>query len=167
MALRGSNDDELLDFARLTLTYPFHVRFIEYMPIGKSRARFGPALLVPEIKARIETIGPLQPVERERRDGPAERFRIEGGRGEIGFISAMSHHFCHSCNRLRLTASGQLRPCLLSDHQIDLKAPLRGGASDQALAQIFLQAVANKPSDHNLAANDPAGVSCQMSSIGG
>ncbi|MGB5422414.1 MAG: GTP 3',8-cyclase MoaA, partial [Desulfobacterales bacterium] len=87
--------------------------------------------------------------------------------GEIGFISALSHHFCSSCNRLRLTASGQLRPCLLSDHQLDLKGPLRTGASNEELAEIFRRAVENKPSDHDLAVNEPSGVSCQMSSIGG
>ena len=167
VALRGTNDDELLDFAELTLRFPYHVRFIEYMPIGKSRMKFGPPLLIPEIKDRVQSIGRMQKIVKNANDGPAERFRIKGARGEIGFISALSHHFCDSCNRLRLTASGQLRPCLLSDHQLDLKHVLRAGGSDGELAETFLRAVKNKPSDHNLAINDPAGVSCQMSSIGG
>ncbi len=167
VALRGTNDDELLDFARLTLEQPFHVRYIEYMPIGKSRMHFGPPLLVPEIMQRVSTIGSLQKLEKNSDDGPAERFRIEGAKGEIGFISALSHHFCDSCNRLRLTASGKLRPCLLSQHELDMKSVLRGGGSDEDLAGIFLDAVRNKPSDHNLAIDDPAGISCQMSSIGG
>ncbi|KPJ78589.1 MAG: cyclic pyranopterin phosphate synthase MoaA [Deltaproteobacteria bacterium SG8_13] len=167
VALRGMNDDELVDFSRLTLRYPYHVRFIEHMPIGKSRVTATPPLLVPEIKARIRPLGELLPVEKNADDGPAERFRFKGAPGEIGFISALSHHFCSSCNRLRLTASGQLRPCLLSDRQLDLKALMRAGCDDRQLAQIFQQAVRNKPSDHNLAVNDPTGVSCQMSSIGG
>jgi cyclic pyranopterin phosphate synthase len=167
VALRGTNDDEFLDFARLTLLHAFHIRFIEYMPIGKSRVHFGPPILVPEIKRRIASIGPLIPIENNPSDGPAERFKLEGAVGEIGFISAMSHHFCSSCNRLRLTASGQLRPCLLSDHQLDLKGPLRAGESNEILAQIFRRAVEKKPSDHDLAVNEPSGVSCQMSSIGG
>ena len=167
VALRGVNDDELLDFAELTYDNPYHVRFIEFMPIGKSRMKFGPPLLVNEIKERLKPLGKMIPIEKEPDDGPAERFRMKNALGEIGFISALSHHFCGSCNRLRLTASGQLRPCLLSDHQLDLKRALRNGASDKKLADIFCQAVANKPSDHSLAANEPSGVTCQMSSIGG
>jgi cyclic pyranopterin phosphate synthase len=167
VALRGINDDELLDFARMTLTRPFHVRFIEFMPIGRSRMRFGPPLLVPEIMERIGPLGPLAPIEKSPQEGPAARFRLKKSVGEIGFISALSHHFCDSCNRLRLTANGMLRPCLLSDQQLDLKSPLRSGASDGELAEVFRQAVRNKPSDHNLSANEPCGIACQMSSIGG
>ena len=167
VALRGVNDDELLAFARLTFKYPYHIRFIEYMPIGKDRMQFGPALLVPEIKRAIESIGELTPLKRNSNYGPAERFRLKGAKGEIGFISALSHHFCSNCNRLRLTASGQLRPCLLSDFQVDLKSALRSGATDPELSEIFVEAVRNKPSDHTLSIDNPSGVSCQMSSIGG
>jgi cyclic pyranopterin phosphate synthase len=167
VALSGVNDDELADFARLSFSYPFHIRFIEYMPIGKSRMKYGPLLLVPEIKRRISTIGKLIPVKNSINDGPAERYRFEGAKGEIGFIGALSHHFCNRCNRLRLTASGQLRPCLLSDHHEDLKSLLRKGCSDEELAEIFLAAVRHKPSDHNLSISNPAKVLSQMSSIGG
>lgn len=167
VALSGVNDDELADFARLSFSYPFHIRFIEYMPIGKSRMKYGPLLLVPEIKKRISTIGKLIPVKNSINDGPAERYKFEGAKGEIGFIGALSHHFCNRCNRLRLTASGQLRPCLLSDHHEDLKSPLRKGCSDEKLAEIFLAAVRHKPSDHNLSISNPAKVLSQMSSIGG
>jgi len=167
VALRGVNDDEFLAFAGLTRDYPFHIRFIEYMPIGKARMKFGPPLLVTEIKEKLSPLGLLVPIEKDPGDGPAERFRIKNAVGEIGFISALSHHFCNSCNRLRLTASGQLRPCLLSDRQHDLKGPLRNGASDEKLADIFCRAVLNKPSDHSLTVNEPSGVTCQMSSIGG
>ena len=167
VAIRGVNDDELVDFSRLTFTYPYHIRFIEHMPIGKSRIEATLPLLVPEIKAKIGVLGAMQPLEKNADDGPAERFRFKEAAGEIGFISALSHHFCDSCNRLRLTASGQLRPCLLSDRQLDLKGPMRAGCNDRQLAEMFQKAVRNKPSDHNLAVNDPTGVSCQMSSIGG
>lgn len=167
VALKGINDDELIDFARLTFRHPYHVRFIEHMPIGQSRMKKTPPLLVPEIKDFIRPLGEMLPIEKNADDGPAERFRFKGAPGEIGFISALSHHFCSSCNRLRLTASGQLRPCLLSDRQLDLKGPMRAGCKDSQLAEFFQQAVRNKPSDHNLAVNDHAGVSCQMSSIGG
>jgi len=167
VALSGVNDDELADFARLSFSYPFHIRFIEYMPIGKSRMKYGPLLLVPEIKRRISTIGKLIPVKNSINDGPAERYRFEGAKGEIGFIGALSHHFCNRCNRLRLTASGQLRPCLLSDHHEDLKSLLRKGCSDEELAEIFLAAVRHKPSDHNLSISNPTEILSQMSSIGG
>jgi cyclic pyranopterin phosphate synthase len=167
VALNGVNDDELVDLARLSLEYPFHVRFIEFMPIGASRIEKRPPLLVPEIQQRIGVLGRLAPVERAEMDGPAHRYRFEGAPGEIGFIPAISHHFCRRCNRLRLTASGQLRPCLLSDRQEDLKSPLRRGCSDAELAEIFFSATRHKPSDHNLAVGEPAHVCCQMRSIGG
>jgi cyclic pyranopterin phosphate synthase len=167
VALNGVNDDELVDLARLSLEYPFHVRFIEFMPIGASRIEKRPPLLVPEIQQRIGVLGRLVPVERAEMDGPAHRYRFEGAPGEIGFIPAISHQFCRRCNRLRLTASGQLRPCLLSDRQEDLKGPLRRGCSDAELAEIFFNATRHKPSDHNLAVGEPAHVCCQMRSIGG
>ena len=167
VALRGVNDDELVDLARLSLESPLHVRFIEFMPIGQSRIEGKSPLLVPEIQERISVLGKLLPVERTEMDGPAHRYRFEGARGEIGFIPAISHQFCRRCNRLRLTASGQLRPCLLSDRQEDLKGPLRAGCSDAELAEIFFRATRHKPSDHNLAVGEPAHVCCQMRSIGG
>ncbi len=167
VALRGVNQDELTSFARLSLSHPFHIRFIEYMPIGKAHMNFDPPLLIPEIKDRIGTIGKLEEIQKDRYDGPAERYKFEGARGEIGFIGALSCHFCDACNRLRLTASGGLRPCLLSDHQLDIKGPLRNGCSDTQLADILLAAVRKKASGHHLEINDPVGVSSQMSSIGG
>jgi cyclic pyranopterin phosphate synthase len=117
VALNGVNDEELIDMAQLSFDYPFHVRFIEYMPIGQSQMGNGPLLLAPEIKKRISVLGHLIPVRNSANDGPAQRYRFDGAAGEIGFIHAMSHHFCDRCNRLRLTARGQLRPCLLSDHR--------------------------------------------------
>ena len=167
VALNGVNDEELLDMAQLSFDYPFHIRFIEYMPIGESQMGNGPLLLAPEIKKRISVLGHLMPVRNSANDGPAQRYRFEGARGEIGFIHALSHHFCDTCNRLRLTARGQLRPCLLSDHHEDIKGPLRSGYSDDQLAGIFFKAVRHKPSDHNLAVKNPTRVCGQMHSIGG
>ncbi len=166
--IEGLNDDEVTDFGRLSLEYPYHIRFIEYMPLGGT-ARGGPLRHVPDdvVKARLETLGELEPVENLPLDGPAQRFRFAGARGEIGFISALSHHFCHACNRMRLVPSGRLRPCLLSDVEEDLKAPLRRGASDEELARIFLKAAAKKPASHGLAAETLLSVSGQMSDIGG
>ncbi|UCF95756.1 MAG: GTP 3',8-cyclase MoaA [Desulfobacterales bacterium] len=168
VALNGVNEDEIIDFARLTFAYPYHIRFIEYMPIGKSGIKTGPLLLAPEIKKRIRVLGKLTPVRKTSNDGPAQRYKLEGAQGELGFIHALSRHFCEQCNRLRLTASGQLRPCLLSsDYHEDLKGPLRSGCSDEELAGLFLKAVQNKPSDHNLAVHRPEPVCGQMSAIGG
>jgi cyclic pyranopterin phosphate synthase len=167
VALRGINDDELLDLARLAVEHPYHVRFIEHMPMGGTRYASDRPLLIPEIKHCLRTLGRFQPVASHTNDGPARRYRFEGARGEIGFISAMSQHFCDRCNRLRLTASGQLRPCLLSEAQVDVKDPLRQGCSDMDLARLFLSAVRLKPSDHNLTTDAPIGTPGPMSSIGG
>ncbi len=167
VALRGINDEELVEMAQLSLRYPFHVRFIEYMPIGQSDFNPGALLLAPEIKSRISAMGKLIPVQGAEHDGPAQRYKFEHAKGEIGFIPALSQHFCNKCNRLRLTASGQLRPCLLSDHQENLKARLRQGCSDQELADIFFTALQHKPSDHHLAAQDPMRIGGQMNAIGG
>jgi GTP 3',8-cyclase len=167
VALQGINDEELVDMAKLSYTYPFHVRFIEYMPIGKTRRDIGTTILVPEIKSRLRVLGQLLPVENLAYDGPAERCRLEGAVGEVGFISALSHHFCDRCNRLRLTANGQLRACLLSDTQEDLKGPLREGRSDEELAEIFFKTVRNKPIEHSVALQNPSKITAQMCTIGG
>ena len=167
VALAGINDDELEKMAALTFEYPFHVRFIEHMPIGKNNIGVSGQLLTPDIKRKIAGLGKLIPVKSGVTDGPAERFKIEGARGEVGFISALSHHFCKSCNRLRLTAGGQLRPCLLSDRQVDLKAALRGTASDEEVADLYIAAVKIKQAHHGLAARIPSAITGQMSSIGG
>jgi len=167
VALNGINDDELTDMARLSFDYPLHIRFIEYMPMGESQIGNGPLLLAPEIKRRISVLGKLIPVPNTMNDGPAQRYHFEGAAGEIGFIHALSHHFCDRCNRLRLTARGQLRPCLLSDHHEDVRGIMRTGGTDEQLAKVFFNAVRHKPSDHNLAIQNPSRVCGQMSSIGG
>lgn len=168
VVMRGINDNELLDFARLTFNYPYHVRFIEYMPIGVSESdhffKYMPSSLLRE---KITAFSKLIPVPRGPNDGPSERFRFEGSIGEIGFISPMSQHFCRTCNRLRLTASGKLRPCLLSNREIDIMEPLRGGASDHDLADIFRKAAGSKEAEHHLTPEHPLGKISQMSSIGG
>jgi cyclic pyranopterin phosphate synthase len=168
VAMRGVNDDEILDFARLTLEKPFHIRFIELMPVGENNSwRPDKFISIGEILGRIETLGNLVPVESNPNDGPAERFALEGGRGEIGLIGALSHHFCEKCNRLRLTAEGHLRGCLFSDQEIDLKAPLRAGRRDDHLLGLIKFAMANKPMGHERMARGPRKCVRQMSSIGG
>jgi len=168
VVMQGINDDEIVDFARLSLDHPYHIRFIEYMPSGF--AGQGPQLHhVPNsaVKEQIISLGNLVQVLNTEIDGPTDRFRLEGAPGEIGFISPLTHHFCQLCNRLRLTASGHLRPCLLSDQEIDLKTPMRAGASDNDLARIFLKAAENKPGAHRLFSEHCGSLSGQMSAIGG
>lgn len=167
VALRGINDDEILDFAKLTLSYPFHVRFIEHMPIGNVALYAEKPMLSSEIKDIVSSIANLIPVHKGLFDGPADRYRFKDAKGEVGFISPISHHFCETCNRLRLTANGLLRPCLLSDYHEDLKTPLRKGCSDEDLADIILRSVKNKPSNHKLSMDHNSPIKSQMSSIGG
>jgi cyclic pyranopterin phosphate synthase len=149
VVLNGINDTELADLAALTYTYPFHVRFIEYMPIGRTRLCDDAPLLYPEIRSRVEALGRLTPVPRNAsEDGPARRYRLPGAIGEIGFITSVSHHFCSECNRLRLTADGRIRPCLLSTDSEDIKTPLRAGLLDTDLADVLFRAIKKKPLQH-------------------
>lgn len=168
VAMKGINDDEVLDFARLTLDKPLHVRFIEFMPVGKNNSwsseRF---ITTEELHTRIKTLGDLEPVERDAMDGPAERYRIKGAKGEVGFISAVSSHFCDRCNRLRLTAEGRLRGCLFSDREIDVKTPLREGKGDDHLAQLVKRAIDEKYHGLERVSSGPRKCIRQMSSIGG
>ncbi len=164
VAIRGVNEAELADMARLTYQLPLHVRFIEYMPMGEGPLQVADPLLGEEILEKIGEAGTLLPVAAGEMDGPAVRYRYEGATGEIGLIRPMSHHFCGQCNRLRLTASGHLRPCLLSDRQADVKGPLRSGCTDDQLAEIFLDAIRFKPLSHCLEKEKVKG---RMSAIGG
>lgn len=167
VAMNGINDDELTEIARLTFQFPFHMRFIEYMPIGDSPLEKGKLLLAPEIMGRLQSLGELVPVQNAGNEGPAERYRFKNAVGEIGFIRPMSHHFCSRCNRLRLTSSGQLRPCLLSDRQEDLKEILRSGCSDRDIAETFIKVIRYKPRGHHLDEPTHDIVKGRMSSIGG
>jgi len=169
VVLRGINDDEVDDLAALTIKYPFHIRFIEYMPMGDSAIEKQQQMLTKEIQSIIETkFGELTPVKKAVNDGPAKKFQISGARGIIGFITPISSHFCDDCNRLRLTSRGTLRPCLLNNYEKDILNPLRNNASDDQLKQIILSALTKKPSFHNL--NDHTASSIpisHMTSIGG
>ena len=166
VAMRGINDDEFEDIAALTLTRPLHVRFIEYMPMGNPNLPGDPYMSNDEVRRRLERFTRLEAVPRSANDGPARRYRYPGAPGEVGFISPLSHHFCDTCNRLRLTAGGKLRPCLLSNREYDLLGPLRDGASDKELAAIFLEGARLKPMAHGLVAGGQK-VDARMSSIGG
>ena len=168
VVMKGINDDEVLDFARLTLENPYHIRFIEFMPVGEnngwSRDKF---ISIGEIFERIRTLGDLKPVESGRLEGPAERYVLKGGKGEIGFIGALSNHFCEKCNRLRLTAEGHLRGCLFSDQETDIKTPLRAGKGNKYLLRLIGDTIKNKPRDQGVGRYGPRKCVRHMSSIGG
>lgn len=152
VAIRGFNDDELVDLARLTLDHPLHIRFIELMPIGSSDAwSRGKFITSGEVKELIEgALGNLVGEKHINGNGPALYTRLPGSRGTIGFISAISNHFCAECNRLRLTSTGPLRPCLFNQREIDLKQALRSGAEPEKLVEIFREAIVGKPVGHDL-----------------
>jgi cyclic pyranopterin phosphate synthase len=208
VVMRGWNDDEVVDFARLTLEQPFDVRFIELMPINWSRgddsqadggmADFFALSAAPgyrqnsnvtlyaredltsfrsgvklhdsekqtgqldarqmrkafistrEIQDRIEAVlGILAPADVQT-NGPARSYRLNGARGTVGFISQITNDMCANCNRLRLTADGQLRPCLMADGEVDLRSALRNGASDSGIADLYRLTVLHKPKEHRL-----------------
>lgn len=167
VAMQGVNDDEILDFARLTYERPFHVRFIERMPMEKSCGPGQSFLSTEAILSQIETLGPLRPLNGSPLDGPAQRYAFEGATGEIGFIGALSHQFCNTCNRLRLTADGQLRGCLFSNHYTDLKTPLRQGKGDGYLKTLITDTILTKPGHHNLKTGQQRKCVRPMNSIGG
>ncbi len=166
--VRGVNDDEVSRFAALTLYKDVHVRFIEFMPVGKHGTWTPDAYLSKdEIMERVADVGKLIRLP-FKGGGPSRNYRIEGAQGMIGFISPISDCFCDSCNRLRLTAIGKIRPCLFSEIAVDIKTPLRSGVSDDELESLYRRAVLSKPARHALhegALFQPATTS--MSQIGG
>ena len=151
VVMSGINDDELLDFATKTINDGWHVRFIELMPSAGVSTMDSQFVPVSDMRKRLELLGELEPCLPGVGNGPAKYFRLPHAGGTIGFITPASEHFCFHCNRLRLTADGKLRPCLLADYEIDLKLPLRSGISSAGLKQLIGEAVTNKPLRHHLA----------------
>jgi cyclic pyranopterin phosphate synthase len=170
VVMRGINDDEIEDLARLTLNKPYHVRFIELMPTNSSACGDYESLYMPveEIMKKINRIDRIQIEPATNSYGPAKLCRLPGAAGKVGLIAPISWHFCGSCNRLRLTADGKIKTCLFSREEIDIKTPLRSGATQNDIISIFRQAVAAKPSGHHLNAKDHQNA-CQraMRAIGG
>lgn len=169
VALRGFNDDEIEAIAGLTLRYPFHIRFIEYMPMGDSDVEKQQQMLTREIQDKIIAVhGPLTPVQKGDNDGPAKKFTLANAKGVLGFITPVSSHFCSECNRLRLTSRGTLRPCLLDNYEKDILTPLRNGATDVELKAIIESALTKKPLFHNLEKRNAKDIPIShMTSIGG
>jgi cyclic pyranopterin phosphate synthase len=168
VVMRGINDDEVVELARLTLQYSWHVRFIEPMPLGSSvRWEEDRCVVASQIRTWIEAaLGPLAVAQGPSGSGPARTFELEHGLGTVGFIAPWSQHFCSTCNRLRLTADGRLRSCLLADLEVDLHGPLRNGAGEAELQGLIRQTVELKPQGHHLEElGGPQGRA--MSEIGG
>jgi cyclic pyranopterin phosphate synthase len=166
VVMRGINDDEVPDFARLTLDHEVHVRFIELMPVGEMAGLTWEHVVPSDevlqraaaaIGSLVSAPGPL------RGNGPATYYQAAGAAGTIGVITPMSHTYCGSCNRVRLTADGRLRTCLYGDHEVNLRDPLRAG---QPLAPLFERALANKPREHNLLQMQVGGLKA-LSQVGG
>lgn len=165
VVLRGINDDELEDFARLTMDRPWHVRFIELMPVGDLRElTWDHVVPSDEILTRLSALAPVSAVDGPARgNGPARYYRLSGARGTVGVITPMTHTYCGSCNRVRLTADGRLRTCLYGDHEVNLRDPLRAGES---LVPLYVQALANKPKEHELLQMRVGGLRA-LSQVGG
>jgi cyclic pyranopterin phosphate synthase len=162
VVMRGINDDEVEDFAALTLDHPWHVRFIELMPVGDMRElTWDHVVPSDEILARLGNLVPTQGPARG--NGPAAYYRLPGARGTIGVITPMTHTYCASCNRVRLTADGRLRTCLFGDHEVNLRDPLRRGES---LVPYVLRALAEKPEAHGLLQMQVGGLRA-LSQVGG
>lgn len=151
VVIKGFNDNEVLDFAQLAVDYPLHIRFIEFMPIG-DLLFWKPERMISaeEIKTTMEQHYKLVPPGEIIGNGPAKYYNIEGGQGSVGFISPMSHHFCHECNRIRLTADGKLRGCLYGEHEMDLSSTLHRGGSDKELEKLFIETIRSKPARHHM-----------------
>ncbi len=167
LPVRGLNGGGLAEIAALAKENPVDVRFIELMPVGYGKM-FTP-IYSEEIREELrQAFGPLTPFDGAQGNGPAVYYSLEGFKGKIGFISAVSHEFCAACNRVRLTSTGFLKLCLDHDTGIDLKGPLRGGIGDEELTRLIHEAILNKPAHHNFSGEADGSMETKgMSQIGG
>ncbi len=165
VVMRGINDDEIGDFAALTRVHPWHVRFIELMPVGELRElTWEHVVPTAEVLARVSALGALaDDAGPARGNGPARYYRLPDAAGTIGVITPMTHTYCDTCNRVRLTADGRLRTCLFGDHEVPLRDALRRGES---LEPLFRKALAEKPKEHALLQMQVGGLRA-LSQVGG
>ena len=171
VAMRGINEDELLDLANLAMTHPWQIRFIELMPlvdqppVAEKDLVYSPIhsyIPMAEIKQKLESLN-LQAVEETNGSGPAKLYCMPGAPGRVGFISPISEHFCETCNRLRLTADGSLRNCLLNDLEVPIREAVRAGKD---LLPLLKQAAFLNPEGHEISIDHMPGSRC-MRQIGG
>jgi cyclic pyranopterin phosphate synthase len=168
VVMRGRNDDEIGDFAELTRDRPIFVRFIEVMPVEENLDLQRDAYVsADEILERVRESRGLQPVPGPGGNGPARYYAFAGAAGAVGVISPLSHDYCETCNRVRLSADGRLRLCLFGDHEIDLRTPVRSGASQAQIAEILRGAMYIKPERHHLRLGEQASAMRAFSEIGG
>lgn len=168
VVMRGYNEDEIAAFAQWTKERAVYVRFIELMPVQENLDVQRDAYVsADEILERVSAIGDLQPSVGPGGNGPARYFAFPGAPGAVGVISPLSHDYCERCNRVRLTANGRLRLCLFGDHEIDLRTPLRAGASEAEIADVLRSAMLIKPERHHLRLGEAASRMRAFSEIGG
>lgn len=168
VVMRGVNDDEIADFAEQTRSRALFVRFIEVMPVHENLELQRDAYISAEdILRRVAAHGELHAVDGPGGNGPARYFAFDGALGAIGVISPLSHEYCERCNRVRLTADGRLRLCLFGDQHVDLRTPLRAGASVEEIATILRGAMNIKPERHHLTLGEASSRMRAFSEIGG
>jgi cyclic pyranopterin phosphate synthase len=166
--IRGTNDDELAELAALTHDRPVFVRFIELMPVADNlELQRNTYVSSEEILERLSALGALHPVRGPGGNGPARYFAFDGAAGAVGVISPLSHDYCERCNRVRLTADGRLRLCLFGDHAVDLRTPLRAGATTEEIADLLRSAMLIKPERHHLKLGEASSRMRAFSEIGG
>ncbi|HET6231046.1 MAG TPA: GTP 3',8-cyclase MoaA [Longimicrobiaceae bacterium] len=167
VVMRGRNDDEVADFAAITRERPWHIRFIEVMPTGENLGVQAEEFVsADEILASVGAVGELRPVTGPAGNGPAAYYAFDGAPGTVGVITPMSHNYCGTCNRMRLTADGQLRPCLFGHAQTNLRDPLRRGEPIEPLLRDTLRI---KPERHWLVqgSDQGSGGLLALSQVGG
>ncbi|MFQ5677911.1 MAG: GTP 3',8-cyclase MoaA [Gemmatimonadota bacterium] len=164
--LRGLNEDEFPEFAAMTKVRPWHVRFIELMPVAENLHLSDRFISATEMLERIRRREDVKPVPGPPGNGPARYFRLDGAPGTLGVITPLSHNYCQRCNRMRLTADGRLRTCLFGDHEVDLKGPLRRTGDVRAAVR---EALAGKPRRHylQLGTSRGSGGLSALSQVGG
>jgi cyclic pyranopterin phosphate synthase len=166
--IRGTNDDELAGFARLTRERAVHVRFIEVMPVRDNvELQADGWVSSDDVLARLAELGELRPVVAPVGNGPARMFAYDGAPGTIGVISPLAHDYCESCNRVRLSADGKLKLCLFGDHAIDLRTSVRSGGGDDAIVALLRNAMHVKPERHHLVLGEASAALRAFSEIGG
>jgi cyclic pyranopterin phosphate synthase len=168
VVVRGFNEEDVVDLAKLSYDHPWQIRYIEMMPFGElTQFQRDQVVTAQETMGRITgALGPLEPLAGGHLDGEAQVFKLPGAPGTLGFISSVTQPFCSACTRARLTADGKLRLCLLRDKEIDLLTPLRQGAAAADLLQLVRDGIWHKPWGHGLS-QDEVAVNRVMSAIGG
>lgn len=168
LLLAGINDDEIIDFLRLTIDLPIHVRFLEFMPTKHNKfwGRGENFVSYRDVMHISHRLGPVESID-VRGNGPAKNFRIKNAQGTFGFIAPLSERFCSNCNRLRLTSDGFLKGCLHSELKINLKDPIRRGMDKEGLIQLIKLAASTKPKGHALSENPISSSEYLMCQIGG